>query len=266
MSEVVRRFSRAALTYERGAGLHRHVAARLVELLPESDQVGPGSILEVGCGTGVLTGLIRQRYPKASLCVLDAAEGMVAAVRERWGMGSSMSYVVADVREFRAERPFSLIVSSSALHWATPLEATLARLRGMLAPEGMLCAALMTDGTLKELHALRRQVAPLKTPSGRLPPGYEILSALRGAGFNVLSHEEETIQTHYGSADDFLRTLHAQGLTGGEVSRAAVPLNRTELNQLRGAYDETCRDPAGGVLATFEVIYLRSSAVRCPCP
>jgi len=255
MNTVARRFSRAALTYERGAGLHKHVAARLLEFLPEPDQVGTGSILEVGCGTGVLTNLVRQRYPAASLCVLDVAEGMVESVRERWGDSPAMRYVVADVRDFKAGHSFDLIVSSSALHWATPLEPTMANLRGMLTQEGVLCAALMTDGTLRELHALRRQIAPDKTPPGRLPQGFEVLSALRGAGMDVMCHEIETIQTHYRSADDFLRTIHAQGLTAGEVSRAALPLNRAELVQLRLDYDQTCCDAAGGVHATFEVLY-----------
>ena len=255
MSTVARRFSRAAQTYGRGAGLHRHVAARLLEMMPEADLIGTGSVLEVGCGTGVLTSLVRQRYPGASLCVMDVAEGMVDSVRERWGDGPGMRYVVSDVRGFKADRPFNLIVSSSALHWATPLEATMADLRGLLAPGGVVSAALMTEGTLKELHALRRQIAPDKTPSGRLAPGYEVLSALRGAGFEVVAHDEETIQTRYHSADDFLRTLHAQGLTAGAVSQAALPLGRTELNQLRKDYDEACRDAEGGVHATFEVLY-----------
>ena len=264
MSTVARRFSRAAQTYERGAGLHRHVAARLLEMFPEPDQIGAGSILEVGCGTGVLTNLVRQRYPAASLCVMDVAGGMVDSVRERWGADPAMRYVVSDVRDFKADRPFDLIASSSALHWATPLETTMVALQGLLAPGGALCAALMIDGTLGELHAVRRQNAPHKIPPGRLTPGYEVLSALRGAGFDVIAHEEETIQARYHSADDFLRTIHAQGLTAGAVSRAALPLSRTELNQLRQGYDAAYRDPAGGVYASFEVLYFKSSAVQYP--
>ncbi len=262
MNPVARRFSRAALTYDQGAGLHRHVGARLLEILPDPDEVGRARILEVGCGTGVLTGLIRQRYPAASLCVMDVAEGMVSCVRERWGHDPAVEYVVSDVRDFKTARPFDLIVSSSALHWATPLDATMMMLRAALVPGGGLYAALMVDGTLAELHGLRRQIAPEKMPAGRLPTRDEVILAVEGAGFSLLSRKAEAIQARYHSADDFLDTIHAQGLTSGAVSRAALPLFRAELNQLRKAYDETCRDPSGGVKATFEVIYLAATTIE----
>lgn len=260
MNPVARRFSRAAMTYDRGAGLHRHVAARLLEFMPDPDQVGRGRILEVGCGTGVLTGLVRQRYPTAPLCVMDAAEGMVESVRERWGSDPAMTFTVADIRGFKTPHLFELIVSSSALHWAVPLDITMAALRNALRAGGTLCAALMIDGTLGELHRLRRKIAPGKTPVGRLPTREDVLSALEGAGLLPVSLQVESVTARYQSADDFLRTIHAQGLTAGAVSRAEAPLSRSELNRIRQAYEETCQNPTGGVHATFEVLYLSAAA------
>lgn len=256
MSSVAQRFSRAARTYERGAGLHRHVAARLIGMMPDPVKFGNGRILEVGCGTGVLTEKLRGRYPGAPLCVMDMAEGMVSCVRERWGDAPDMEYVVADVRTCELPRKVDLIASSSALHWAMPLDKTLDRLRGWLSPGGVLCAALMVDGTLGELHGLRRRVVPGKTPTGRLPDGQEVLAALQSVGFGEISSEVETIQAHYRSADDFFRTIHAQGLTAGSVSRAPRPLNRKELASLTREYDLTFRDEEGGVLASFVVLYV----------
>ena len=255
MTSVARHFSRAAQTYERGASLHRHVAARLLETLPDPGAIGAGRILEVGCGTGVLTEPLRRRYPAASLCVLDLAEGMVASVRERWGQDPRMEFVVADIREFSSPRPFDLIVSSSALHWATPLDRTFANLKRLLSVEGQCCVALMIDGTLGELHALRRRVAPGKIPVSRLPTGKAVLAAAQAAGLTVMNNEEEYIQTRYHSADDFLSTIHAQGLTGGAVSQASVALSRIELMRLRREYDVAFRAHGDGVYASFVVQY-----------
>lgn len=260
MSSVARRFSRAARTYERGAGLHRHVAARLIEMMPDPAKVGGGRILEVGCGTGVLTERLRERYPRSSLCVMDMAEGMVSSVRKRWGDVPGMDYVIADVRTCEFSRMVDLIVSSSALHWAIPLDHTLARLRKWISPGGVFCAALMIDGTLGELHDLRRKMIPGKTPTGRLPAEAEVLAAMQLAGFEGVSSEVESIQAHYRSADDFLRTIHAQGLTAGSVSRAPKPLNRMELTRLTTEYDLAFRDEKGGVLASFVVLYVTAVA------
>jgi len=259
MSSVARRFSRAAQTYERGAGLHRHVAARLLEMTPDPECLGTTSILEVGCGTGVLSEKLLQRYPGVSLCLLDVAEPMVSYVKERWGTAPGLQYVVSDVRDFRSECQFDWVFSSSALHWITPLDQTFACIRGLLTPGGGISAALMIDGTLGELHALRRRIAPGKMPTGRLPTTDEVISTLQGAGFSVTAREEEAIQTRYHSADDFLNTLHAQGLTGGSVSRSASPLSRMELKRLRKEYDVAFRDRNGGVYATIVVLYLSAT-------
>jgi len=110
------------------------------------------------------------------------------------------------------------------------------------------------------LHAVRRRVAPGKIPAGRLPNSGEVVAAFRAAGFETVLSDEETIQTRYHSADDFLHTLHAQGLTGGAVSRAARPLCRKELKQLLKEYDLAFRDETGGVNATFVVQYLTAQS------
>lgn len=253
---VAQQFSRAAASYERGAGIHRHVAARLIEMLPDPS-VG-GSILELGCGTGVLTGRIRQRYPAATICAVDIAENMIRCLMESHGRDERLFGVVGDARTFAAARPFDLVVSSSALHWATPLPEVMANISRLVRPGGAFVAAVMADNTLRELHALRRTLAPDKIPRGALPRCQAILDALRAAGFMLEDQVEETVRARYQSADDFLRTIHAQGLTGGAVSRAERPLTRRELRELVSAYDLAYRDVRGGVYATFEILYFAS--------
>ncbi len=263
MSEsVALQFSRAAASYERGAGLHRHVAARLVETLPDPGVPGTGSILELGSGTGVLSARIRQRFPDSILCAVDIAEGMASCLHESRAADDKFLCVVADARTFASRRPFDLVVSSSALHWARPLPEVMSNIGRLLKPGGPFVAALMVEDTLRELHALRRSIAPGKVPPGRLPASRDIIDALETAGFEVESQFEETVRARYHSAEDFLRTIHAQGLTGGWVSRAATPLTRSELRELVGAYDLAYRDLQGGVYATFEVLYV--SAILGP--
>ncbi len=260
---VAQRFSRAAESYERGAGIHRHVAARLIGMMPDPATIGEGRILELGCGTGVLTSLVRQRFPAAHLCAIDFAEGMIRSLQEAYAADDTLWCVVADARTFAAREPFDLVVSSSALHWATPIESVMGNIRRLLRPGGRFVGALMVEDTLRELHALRRTIAPDKIPRGRLPRISDVLEALAKAGLAVESREEEIVRAKYRSADDFLRTIHAQGLTGGEVSRAPKPLSRAELMNLAKAYDLAYRELQGGVYASFEVLYVDT---RVPYP
>lgn len=259
MNALAERFSRASRTYERGAGLHRHVAARLLEFMPDDAVVAAGRVLEVGCGTGVLTDLLLHRYARATVCATDMAEGMVACVRERWPALGRLTVEVADARSVAVTEPVDLVASSSALHWAVPLAGTFACLRRCLRPGGALVFSLMVDGTLGELHALRRRIAPGKVPAGRLATADEVAAALEAAGLAIGGWAEEVVQSRYHSADDLLRTLHAQGLTGGGVSRAAQPLSRSELARLKAEYDLAFQDGHGNVYASFEVLYVSAS-------
>jgi malonyl-CoA O-methyltransferase len=261
--QVAKRFSRASESYERGAGLHRHVAARLMDMLPDPLMIGAGRILELGSGTGVLTALLRKRFPSACVCAVDIAEGMARNLQGAYVADDRLYCVVADARSFATLQPFDLVVSSSALHWATPIESAMVNIVRALKPGGRFMAALMVKDTLRELHALRRTIVPDKIPRGRLPPTGEVLDALSRAGLTLESRKEETVRARYRSADDFLRTIHSQGLTGGAVSQADRPLSRSDLANLVKAYDLAYPELKGGVYASFEVLYLDS---RRPFP
>ena len=256
---VARLFSRAAATYGGWTGLHERVASRLIGLAPEDDGTIE-SILELGCGTGVLTGLALARYRAAHLTAVDVARGMVRRVRDEYGSGGRVTAVVGDAGTFASRDRFDLLLSSATLHWALPLEETLANLRRLIAGHGVFVASLMLEGTLGELHCLRRTFPADSIPAGRLPSRPDVERTLAAAGFRAAVIEEETLRIGYVSAREFLRSLHEQGVTGGPVSRGARPLNRSELRRLTESYDRECRDPAGGVYASYRVLYFRAVA------
>lgn len=252
--DVAKVFSRAAETYDRGASLHRHVAAMLAELLPGDAAVGEGPILELGSGTGTLTHVLLQRYPQAVIHAVDVAAGMLQCLRDQFEGNPRVQGMQGDARTFRPDMAFPLVASSSALHWAVPLDATMANVYALTRPGGMLCAAFMVAGTLRELHDIRARVVPGKVPAGRLAEESVALAAIESAGFVLDDVRKELVHARYSSARDFLETIHAQGLTGGAVSRSAVPLTRGELGRIVREYDRQCTDGHGGVYAGYEVL------------
>lgn len=253
------RFSAAARGYSVVSGLQDRVAARVLGMVPPD--VTPASILDVGCGPGGLLARAAARWPEAELTGVDVAEGMLAEARRRLAE-RDVTWIHADAASLPPGRGYDLVLSSSALHWMNPFAKGLHHVADLVAPGGLLAAAVMLDGTLTELHQARRAAAPHKPARGRLPSGDAFEAALRAIpGARV--RRVERVQAEYDepSAAQVLRALHAMGVTGGDVSRGEIPLHRGDLQALCAYYDRHFRT-AEGVRVTFVVGYALVERLR----
>ena len=79
---VGKRFDAAAATYDKHSAIQWSVARRLLWEIEKGP--APKRILEIGCGTGLLTEQLRERFPAAEVHALDISAAMVARARERW--------------------------------------------------------------------------------------------------------------------------------------------------------------------------------------
>lgn len=251
------RFSAAARSYESGARIQKRVADTLLARMPP--QPWPTPILEIACGSGQFTERLLAHAERSRVHAIDIAEGMVDRTRARLGHDPRLSLAVRDFRAYESPHRYGLIVSNCALHWLTPLQTALERTARLLEPGGLLVGSLMVEGTLAELHEARLRVAPSKPPAGRLPDPDQVIGGLTGAGFHVQDSTEEILTASYASGPAFLAALHAQGVTGGAVSRAAVPLNRTEIRRLTDVYEARYRQADGTVRASYRVLYVTAT-------
>lgn len=247
------RFSAAADTYDDCAEIQRAVANRLVGFLDEIET--PNRILEIGCGTGILTQKLAELFPNADIEAIDVAEDLVRVAEKRFVDNRRVRCRVADALELDCDESFSLIASSSSLHWIRPLGSLFPKFASLLSTDGKLVFSLMLQGTLKELHESRMRVAPDKRIQTQLAGKAEVLNALSAAGFEVARQERETVNAGYESAEHFVRAIHCIGVTGGPVSSMGVLLRKDELAELMRDYDQHYSNGNGGVHATYEVLY-----------
>jgi len=252
---IAARFGAAAGSYDQQIPVQRAVAKRVVSMADPLPNVN--RILEVGCGTGVLTRLLIERFPQAEIHAVDVAEPMIARARELTPARARVQWHVADARQFETTLTFPLVASSSALQWMAPLPETLRKIATFLAPGGWLVAGLMVEGTLAELRSCRERAAPHKPIHVHMPRRDEVLAAAASAGLVVEASPEETLRSEYPSAGAFLRKLHEQGVTA-KASAGASLLNRRELQRLRDDYTRRFRLPSGNVFATYEVLYIKA--------
>lgn len=242
------RFSAAAETYDRHARPQLALAQSVVSMIPETY---PEQILEFGPGTGQLTRLLTQRFPEVPINAVDVAEKMIEHSREQFSKFPQINWMVGDAQTFRSGDRYPLIVSSSALHWVSDLRKTFENIFQCLEPGGCFSLGMMLQGTLKELHALREEIAPGKTPGIALPTYAATKKALKSAGFTLERRKHSEEEIIYDDAKAFLKAIHEQGVTGGKVSAGSAPLNRAELSQLVADYQDLHASD-NGVCATYE--------------
>jgi len=112
---IAARFGAKADEYEEQAGLQADVARRLAAHLPDFDAP---KVLELGCGTGLLSRHLAARYPKGKLRLTDAAPAMIRACRSNLDeTQANVSFEVMDAAAPIAYENLDLIVTSMMLHW-----------------------------------------------------------------------------------------------------------------------------------------------------
>jgi trans-aconitate 2-methyltransferase len=70
--------------------------------------------VDLGCGAGQVTRLLRARWPEAAITGVDSSAAMLASAR---GTLADVAFVEADLPAWRPPPGTDLIVANAALHW-----------------------------------------------------------------------------------------------------------------------------------------------------
>lgn len=129
-----------------------------VDLLSRVPIEAPSSIIDLGCGTGNVTRLLRQRWPEAEITGIDASPEMLARAAE--AELSGVLWRQADIAQWaqESEPRVDLIFSNAALHWLPEHSALLPQLALRLRPGGAL-AVQMPFNWKSPSHRIVREVA-----------------------------------------------------------------------------------------------------------
>lgn len=245
-SRIAAAFERQAAAYDSVAAIQReaarHLARRIVARLPAP----PRRILEIGCGTGLLSAELAAAYPQATLLLTDISPAMLDRARAR--LGEKAEYRLMD-----GEHPegltggFDLIASSLAMQWFSDLPGALARLGRLLAPGGWLCFATLGAGSFAEWRAAHEALG--------LPCGlhdYPRAEAFPWPPEIPGRIEEETLVEHHASGRAFARALKTLGAGAPAFGHRPLPA---------GAFRRVLAALEGEFHATYRVLY--GESCRC---
>jgi len=73
-------------------------------------------ILDIGAGTGLLSALLLEKYPQATLTLLDISEKMLDVARERFAGRETVVFRVCDYSREEFGGPYDLVCSALSIH------------------------------------------------------------------------------------------------------------------------------------------------------
>jgi malonyl-CoA O-methyltransferase len=203
------RFGRSLAGYDAEAAVQRGMAVGLVEEILSCGGDGFDSVLEIGCGTGLLSRemahRLRIRKFVANDLVAECRPGVESAVSQL--AGAAFSFHPGDIE--RLDLPpaaFDMVASNAVFHWLDDPAGLLERLAATLREGGLLAVTTFGPDNLRE-------VATVGGKGLRYRPIDE-MAALVERRYRILHREERCVTLRFSSPRRVLEHLRRTGANG----------------------------------------------------
>ena len=221
------------------------VAERMFERL-DLVRLPPGPILDLGCGRGVWTQRLQERFRDRLVVGVEPAPALARAAADRlrprpawWpSIRQAPALVCAELHRspFRPGS-FALIWSNLVLQWLPSPLAGWRDLGALLRPGGLLCFACPGPDTLRELAEAWR-ASGRASPVPAFADMHDLGDALLAAGFADPVMDAERLTVTYPDAQSLWHELRGQGAADARQQRPRGLMTPAALARVRAALDE----------------------------
>ncbi|MHC1551846.1 trans-aconitate 2-methyltransferase [Phyllobacterium sp. K27] len=194
--------------------------------------------VDLGCGPGNSTELLRNRYPSAEILGIDSSEEMIAQARERL---PDCRFKQENLNTWRPEKKADLFYANASMQWLSGHDKLFVQFMQFLNTNGSL-AIQMPDNLEQPTHIAMREVATDKRWAEKLAKANATRSSLGDASFYY-----NLLKPHSRRVDIWRTTYHhpLQGIDGivqwflGSALRPYLDaLNDEEKSQFIEKYGE----------------------------
>ncbi len=246
---VERNFSRYAHLYDDHSGVQLYTASRLISGLNKDSYK---EILDIGCGTGNFTGLLRETFPGAIITALDISKRMVQIAKEKL-YDKRIDFVIEDAERIELENRFDLVSSNASFQWFSDLEEAMNRFRRFLKDDGVINFSTFGPKTYQELNISLKEL--LNNDAGINASRFidrDALGSLLKSLFKNIEITEELYVQQYDSLSDLLKKIKYTGTQGRGINGNGL-WTPTLLKRLEEIYRDKFKD----ITATYQIFYCK---------
>jgi malonyl-CoA O-methyltransferase len=240
---IIRKFGKSIDTYDDNAHAQKKIANKLSVLISALYSRTPENILEIGCGTGLLTKNIHSLFPDAYYYLNDINEKSGFLMRSLFP-GNNFTFISGDAQSIDFPYGIDLIVSSSTLQWFDNLSVFVTKAYQNLLPEGYMFLSTFGKNNLKEIREI--------TGTGLEYLSLEILKDVFSSYFEVQRLSEEEIPVSFNSSTEILSHFRR---TGVNANCSGIMRTQSGLKSFCDKYDKMFSNGTK-VILTYNPIYL----------
>lgn len=258
---IKKAFSKKATAYHQTALVQRESAERLDFNLSLSDKT-PDRVLDLGSGTGMLTGLVADRWKDARIFCCDIAHGMNLEARNNLAI-ANVEVLTGDAEELPyKDASFDMVVSNLAFQWATSLPKLFKEVKRVLKDGGEFIFTTFGRRTLQELREAYAEA--YESERGAAPQHLKLFPAIHQLGDGLAKNgfqdalvNADRLKEVYPDSFTLLKSLQDIGAGGAFRSENMGLGGRTILKKMDHIYADRFPEGEGGVYATFEILFAR---------
>lgn len=241
---LIRNFSKYAYLYDRYADIQRFAADKLLEQIKQNNF---REILEIGCGTGIYTTILYNKFPEAKIRAIDISDRMIEVAAKKL-KDRDIEFVIADAEEIDLDKGFDLITSNACFQWFSHLENTLLKYKGLLNKRGIISFSIFGPLTFCELDkSLKKVLKDVNLQAHKFLPKNKIENILK-ENFKNFKIEEIRFTKDYSNLKELLDKIRYTGIKGDGL-KPRVYFSSQLLKKL----EETYLNGFGHVKATYQI-------------
>lgn len=247
---IEKNFSKHAHLYDEYADIQYAAASGLIKEAPSGNI---RKILEIGCGTGNYTRLLRERLNEARIMALDKSKNMVEIAKKKLE-GERVEFIVADAEELELDEKFDLITSNAAFQWFSDLERAVEKYRDSLDKKGMLLFSTFGPMTFSELeYSLKKVLGQSVSIDAAHFPEKEEIKVILGRYFKESVIREEIRKETFHSLTGLLNKIRCTGERGNAPGNLFL-WKRNIINNVEKMY----KDGFGDIEVSYQIFFCKA--------
>ena len=239
-------FQKSLYSYSQHAEIQTRMAEDLIERLRRLPFFRFDTVLEIGCGSGVLTERFFKSFRADNFYANDivaGCEGPAYDIFKQYSEKDRFQFLAGDVEQLTGlPGNLDLIISNATFQWLEDFDAFLVRLKTYLKKDGILAFSTFGPQNLREIRAITGN-------SLEYLPFHEIKGRLQ-QHFKVISCTEEVTGLEFSSPRKVLDHLRLTGVNGVSKQR----WTKTDLRNFERRYRECFEDRNGKVPLSYHPI------------